>query len=220
MSSKEEHLTEAKRITQLRKYINLIGLDWSKITQERIDDIARTEAYKQFKKLDSIKRTIKRNQEMKEDIDRKRQVVALIGKGFSHETKIPKSLSGAPKARGFKMPKSDAIRFSKSHLGHVPQSARVRLPRIKKMKTITPKKVAIFSSLDIDIKNYISEENHNKVDKILQKSKQLKDKDTFHKSPDPADFEIKKTMTGNSANTNVVEINPAATFSSRTQNFQ
>ena len=219
MSDKDHNLEEDYKITQLRKYINLIGLDWTKLTQKRIDSIASTEAYKQFKKLDNIKKKIKNN-EIQEDINRKQQVVSLINKGFSHETKIPKSLSGSSKARGFKMPKSDAIRFSKSHLGHVPQSARIRLPRIKKMKTITPKKVAIFNSLDIDIKKYISEENYNKVDKILQKSKEMKDKETFHNSSEPADFEIKKTMTGNSANTNVVEINPTATFSSRTQNFK
>lgn len=159
--------------------------------------------------------------EIQEDINRKAQVTALINKGFSHETKIPKSLSGAPKARGFKMPKGDAIRFSKAHLGGVPQSARVRLPRMKKMKSAPSAKLtSIFSSLDIDVSKYIPEATNSKVDKVLSKSKELKDKETFHNSGEPTDFEIKKTMTGNSANTNVVEINPRATFASRTQNFQ
>ena len=156
---------------------------------------------------------------IQEDTNRKQQVVSFINKGFSHETKIPKTLSGAPKARGFKMPTTSAIRFSKSQLGGVAKSGRVRLPKIKKLNP-TSKTTAIFSSLDIDITNYIIEEKISKVDKVLQKSKEMKDKDTFHKSPEPVDFEIKNTMTGSSANTNVVEINPQATFASRTQNFQ
>lgn len=150
-----------------------------------------------------------------EDINRKKQVVDLINKGFSHETKIPKSLSGAPKARGFKMPKGDAIRFSKAHLGHVPQSARVRLPKMKRARSITPKLQSIFSSLEIDTSNFIIEEKQ--VDKLLKKSKELKAKNDVQND---ADFEIKKTMTGNSANTNTVEINPTVSVSSRMQNFQ
>lgn len=151
-----------------------------------------------------------------EDINRKKQVVDLINKGFSHETKIPKSLSGAPKARGFKMPKGNAIRFSKARLGHVPQSARVRLPKIRSAKSITPKLQSIFSSLEIDTSNFIVEEE-KQVDKLLKKSKELKAKNDVQND---ADFEIKKTMTGNSANTNTVEINPTVSVSSRMQNFQ
>ncbi len=151
-----------------------------------------------------------------EDVNRKKAVVDLINKGYSRETKIPKSLSGAPKARGFKMPHDPAVRFTKSRPGHATKSARVRLPRTKAPEIITPKIKSIFDSLDIDTSNFIIEEG-KKVDKLLKKSKELKAKEN---TENDVDFEIKKTMTGNSANTNIVEINPTISSSSRLQNFQ
>jgi len=70
--------------------------------------------------------------------------------------------------------------------------------------------------LEIDTSNFIIEEE-KQVDKLLKKSKELKAKNDVQND---ADFEIKKTMTGNSANTNTVEINPTVSVSSRMQNFQ
>ena len=57
----------------------------------------------------------------------------------------------------------------------------------------------------------------NQVEKLLKKNKEIKNRDS--KEEIPTDFEINKTMTGQTANTNVIEINPRVAVSSRLTNL-
>ena len=151
------------------------------------------------------------------DVERKR-VLDLINKGYSSQAKFSKGLSGSPRHRGFKAPRIDnKVRLSKARPGQATKSATIRLPTGGRVVQNAPRLEPIFNSLEIDINKYIPEKEMNQVDKLLDKSKKMKEKQT---ADVPNDFEISKTMTGNSANTNVVEINPGMAVSSRLQNIQ
>ena len=219
---------DRKRSTPLRKYIRYIGLDWTKMNRSQIDDIARTQAYKQFKGLRKIKKIIDKNQA---DLDeakniratdyefsqsphatKKQVIVDLINKGYSSHYKMSKSKSGSTKHRGFKAQKVKVKKFSKDIAGHGTKTRTLRLPKSseihgKYLRTMV-------DDIQIDT-NIIEGDNMNQVDKLLSKSKEIKSREETNT---PQDFEIQKTMTGNSANTNTIEINPTVTASTRLNN--
>lgn len=219
-----------KRSTPLRKYIRYIGLDWTKMSREQIDKIAGTQAYKQYKGLRKIKKIIDKNQadldegkniiptdyefSKKPHATKKQVIVDLINKGYSSHYKMSKSRSGSPKHRGFKAQKIKSKKFSKDIAGHGTKTKTLRLPKSseihgKYLRTMV-------DDVQIDT-NILEGENMSQVDKLLNKSKEMKSKEQ-NQNDTPQDFEIQKTMTGNSANTNTIEINPTVAASTRLHN--
>jgi hypothetical protein len=224
---------EARRLTPLRKYIRYIGLDWTKMNEKQIDKIARTQAYKQFKGLRKIKKTIDKNiqnssvQESKDvqprqydlhnfhkmnpaHMSKKKRIVDLINKGYSMSYKLPKSKSGSPRHRGFKAPNPLTKKFHKDIPGHGTRHVSMRLPKGYEIHG----KMALKRFEDVENQSTkLLEKEMNQVDKLLNKSKQMKERDQANAQ----EFEIQKTMTGNSANTNVIEINPTISSTTRLQ---
>nr|QMP82878.1 MAG: hypothetical protein [Caudoviricetes sp.] len=218
------------RSTPLRKYIRYIGMDWTEMNRKQIDKIARTQAYKQYKGLRKIKKIIDKNQADLEEAKnikpmdyefsqpahatKKQVIVDLINKGYSSHYKMSKSKSGSPKHRGFKAQKVKSKKFAKDIAGHGTKTRTLRLPKSseihgKYLRTMV-------DDVQIDT-NILEGENMSQVDKLLNKSKEMKAKEQ-NQNDTPQDFEIQKTMTGNSANTNTIEINPTVTASTRLHN--
>nr|QMP83722.1 MAG: hypothetical protein [Caudoviricetes sp.] len=221
------NLNEDKlRLTPLRRYINFIGLDWSKMSTQQIDKIARMQAYKQFKGLRKIKKIINKNAEASDNVQesipssvaKKKIIVDLINRGYSQHYKLSKSLSGSPRHRGFKAPAKSSLRFSKDIYGHGTKHKSLRLP--KKRSDVKGKVIgSMIDDIEVNAQATIIEAKMNQVEKLLTKSKQMKEKEQNNSNTTPQDFEIQKTMTGDSANTNVIEINPTIAASSRLNNI-
>jgi hypothetical protein len=77
----------------------------------------------------------------------------------------------------------------------------------------------MIDDIEVNAQATIIEAKMNQVEKLLTKSKQMKEKEQNNSNTTPQDFEIQKTMTGDSANTNVIEINPTIAASPRLNNI-
>lgn len=217
MSSEENlnQLDESKRVSAIHRYAHLTGIDYEGLNRKEKNKLTRTQAYKQWKAIQRIKKRLQLRKAMEEavfdpsqtmgsrykhldphHIAQKAAFTSLLNKGYSTSQRPLKSL----KSRGFKAKKPGMITFQKRAAkvgGGFKNVASKTFRKLTKQKEFHGK-TAIMSDLEI---------NYSKVNKLLEKSKEIKNRE--YKNCEK-EIEIKKPMTGGS-NTNVVQITPSIT---------
>ena len=201
---------QEERMSPLRKYITSIGMDWKKLSLEQLERIRNSQAYNEFRKLNTIKykynksgpvlNALKYNESFEEDyspiapkeyepskkykhtvqkhIARQQYYAGLINKGYSALKTAPLYKSLGPK--GFKARKTDVLTFKKTG--------------------ITPTgKTKVISSIT-------KRELHKK--KSIPKLNHIKEIKPENEKQCEKEFEITKTLSGESSDTNTIQINP------------
>jgi hypothetical protein len=212
-----------ERETSLRRYIKMIGLNWKNLSQEQIDKISDSQAYKQYKALRSIK--YKQQQAgIKEDIPsiapkkyepskrykysdpthvaRQAYYAGLINKGYSVMKTPPLYKSIGPK--GYKARPVGKITFGKlgvSASGQPKTVDTITRRELKKKKEYTGKtaKYEEFNGL---------QEADSIKKKAIPKMTNMKEVKPEDEKQCEKQYEITKTLTGEKQETNTIQINP------------
>lgn len=219
------------RMTPLRKYITSIGMDWSKLSAENIKKIADSQAYKQFRKLNTIKyaykkktpilNTIKYHKEDYESptpkeyepskaykhlsnkhIAAQQYYAGLINKGYSALKTAPLYKSVGPKGYKARKP-GEAITFKKT--GVSPTGAIKTVASITK-RALHKRKEYTGKSATFESTNTFNESN-GMVKKSVPRTNYIKEIKPKDDKQCEKEFIITKTLSGvNSPDT--IQINP------------
>lgn len=217
----EEELAQLyeERMTSLRRYIKMIGMNWTTLSQEQIDKIASSKAYKEYQMFHKIKTTQKQqgigeafvphapkeyepSKKYKhlnpKHVARQQYYAGLINKGYSALRTAPLYKSVGPK--GYKARKTDVITFKKTGVG---PSGKVRT-----VDTITKRELHKKREYTGKAATYESvNEGKSPLVKTIPKLKHMKEIKPQDEKQCEKEFEITKTLTGqNSPDT--IQINP------------
>jgi len=222
-----------ERMGPLRKYITSIGMDWSKLSTEQLNRIKDSQAYKEFRKLNSIKYTFKKtnpilnniryNESVDEDYTPHPPKEYEPSKKYKHLNPkhvtrqqyyaglINKGYSALKTAplykslgpKGFKARKPDVLTFRKTQVTPTGQT--------KVVGSITKRELHKRKEYTGKAATYEEFNTFNEADQFKKKAipklnhmKEIKPED---EKQCEKEFEITKTLTGENQ-TNTVQINP------------
>jgi hypothetical protein len=228
LSEEELQKISEEKMSPLRKYITSIGLDWAKLSSDQIYRISSSQAYKEFRKLNSIKYKYKKTSpvlnslqyrseahipghEPKEfepskkykhlnptHVARQQYYAGLVNKGYSALRTAPLYKSVGP--LGYKARKPDVITFRKS--GVSPSGKTTTVASITKRELQKKKfysgKAATYESFN---------ENDDAKKKAIPKLKHMKEIKPQDEKQCEKEFEITKTLTGEKS-PDTIQINP------------
>jgi hypothetical protein len=222
-----------ERMSPLRKYITSIGMNWASLSPEQISKISRSEAYRQFRVLNTVKYKYKHGSPAlnsltyKEDIEEDAPIHEPReyepSKKYKHlDTRhiarqqyfaglINKGYSALKTAplfksvgpKGFLARKPDVITFKKHKIS--PTGKLTTASSITKRELHKKKEYTGKQASYEDVNIFEAESIKKKAIPKMNNMKEIKPEENKQCEKE---FEITKTLTGENKETNTIQINP------------
>lgn len=220
LSENEIETLFEERKTSLRHYIQMIGMNWKMMSQEQIDKIANSQAYKQFKEMRAIKQkqrslgedihTPKEYEPSKKykhldkrHISRQQYYAGLLNKGYSALRTAPLYKSTGPK--GYKARKTDVITFRKQDIS--PYTGKLRTTDTITKRELHKRREYTGKAATYEGFKSFLESIHDMKKKKIPKMTNMREITPEDEKQCEKEFEITKTLTGDK-DTNTIQINP------------